>query len=130
MHCLLHSPNKYSTPICPFTQCLTPSAACYMYRNVPSKHETFLKHLYNVGPTSKTLGRRCANVIQMFCVCWVVPQPLAMLIKLGCCRQCRDMAGACQQIDCQLIDKASTCSEIDFRRLTGGRLLFCTLDVT
>ena len=27
--------------------------------------------LYNVGPTSKTLGRRCINVIQMFCVCWV-----------------------------------------------------------
>ena len=26
--------------------------------------------LYNVGPTSKTLGRRCTNVIQMFCVCW------------------------------------------------------------
>ena len=28
------------------------------------------KHLYNVGPTSKTLDRRCTNVIQMFCVCW------------------------------------------------------------
>ena len=26
--------------------------------------------LYNVGSTSKTLGRRCINVIQMFCVCW------------------------------------------------------------
>ena len=26
--------------------------------------------LYNVGPTSKTLDRRCANVIQMFCFCW------------------------------------------------------------
>ena len=25
----------------------------------------------NVGPTSKTLGRRCTNVIQKFCVCWV-----------------------------------------------------------
>ena len=24
--------------------------------------------LYNVGPTSKTLGRRCTNVIQIFCV--------------------------------------------------------------
>ena len=23
------------------------------------------EHLYNVGPTSKTLGRRCTNVIQM-----------------------------------------------------------------
>ena len=29
------------------------------------------KHFYNnVGPTSKTLGRRCINAIQMFCVCW------------------------------------------------------------
>ena len=26
--------------------------------------------LCNVGPTSKMLGRRCINVIQMFCVCW------------------------------------------------------------
>ena len=26
--------------------------------------------LYNVGPTSKTLGRRCINVIQMCCVHW------------------------------------------------------------
>ena len=24
----------------------------------------------NVGPSSKTLGRRCINVIQMSCVCW------------------------------------------------------------
>ena len=34
------------------------------------KHKTFVSHLYNVGPTFKTLGRRCTNVIQMFCVCW------------------------------------------------------------
>ena len=33
-----------------------------------SKHKTFVKHLYNAGPTSKTLGRRCINVIQMFSV--------------------------------------------------------------
>ena len=26
--------------------------------------------LYNVGPTSKTLSRRCINVLQMCCVCW------------------------------------------------------------
>ena len=37
----------------------------------PSKHKTFVWYLYNVGPTSKTLGRRCSNVIQMFCICWV-----------------------------------------------------------
>ena len=36
----------------------------------PSEQETFVWHLYKVGPTSKTLGRRCTNVIQMFCVCW------------------------------------------------------------
>ena len=27
--------------------------------------------VYNVGPTSNTLGRRCTNVIQMFCNCLV-----------------------------------------------------------
>ena len=26
--------------------------------------------LCNVGPMSKTLGRRCINAIQMCCVCW------------------------------------------------------------
>ena len=31
---------------------------------------TNTKHLYNVGPTSKTLKRRCTNGTQMFCVCW------------------------------------------------------------
>ena len=40
---------------------------------VPRKHKTFVSHLYNVGPTSETLGRHCTNVIQMFCVCWVKP---------------------------------------------------------
>ena len=35
-----------------------------------SKHKTFVWHLYNAGPTLKTWGRRCTNVIQMFCVCW------------------------------------------------------------
>ena len=30
----------------------------------------FVYHLYNDGPTSKTLGRRCINVIQMLCVYW------------------------------------------------------------
>ena len=33
-----------------------------------SKYKTFVQHLYNVGPTSSTLGRRCINVVQMFCV--------------------------------------------------------------
>ena len=25
-----------------------------------------------MGPTAKTLGRRCKNAVQMFCVCWVI----------------------------------------------------------
>ena len=37
----------------------------------PSKRKTFVWHLYNVGPTSKTLGRCCINVMQIFCVSWV-----------------------------------------------------------
>ena len=36
----------------------------------PSKHKTFVQHLYNVGPTSSTLVQHCAIVIQMFCVYW------------------------------------------------------------
>ena len=36
----------------------------------PSKHKTFIYHLYNVGLVSKSLGRRCTNNIQMFCVYW------------------------------------------------------------
>ena len=35
----------------------------------PSK--LFCMTVYNVGPTAKTLGGRCRNVIQTFCVCWV-----------------------------------------------------------
>ena len=34
---------------------------------LPSKHETFVYHLYNVGPTSKTLYKYYTNV----CVCWL-----------------------------------------------------------
>ena len=36
----------------------------------PSKHKPFALHLYNVGPTSSTLGQRCINVMHMLCVCW------------------------------------------------------------
>ena len=35
----------------------------------PSKHKTFVSHLYNVGPTSSTLVHHCTDVIKMFCVC-------------------------------------------------------------
>ena len=41
-------------------------------RSYPANTKHLYNILYNVGPTSKTLGRRCTNVIQMFCVCWVV----------------------------------------------------------
>ena len=34
----------------------------------PRKHKTLLTHLYNVWPTSKTLGRRCINFVQMLCL--------------------------------------------------------------
>ena len=30
--------------------------------------KTFVKHLYNVGPTFLTLVQHCMNIIQMFCV--------------------------------------------------------------
>ena len=41
------------------------------------------KHCYDitdVGSTSKTLGRRCVNVINMFCICWVYMLNLTCLI--------------------------------------------------
>ena len=38
-----------------------------------SKHKPFVYYFYNVGPTSKTLGRRFINVTQMFCFCWDMP---------------------------------------------------------
>ena len=42
----------------------------------PGEHKNICMTLYNVGPTSKTLGRRCINVIQMCCVCWAGELPL------------------------------------------------------
>ena len=49
----------------------------------PSDHKTFLLHLYNSGPTSKTLGRRCINVIEMFCVYWEYNNIKNIYIPLG-----------------------------------------------
>ena len=40
-------------------------------QSIPSKHKTFLLHLYNVDQRRRGLGRRCTNVIKMFRVCWV-----------------------------------------------------------
>ena len=48
-------------------------AICSSYTPLPlivQQTQNICIHLYNVGPTSKTLVRRCTNVIQMFCVCW------------------------------------------------------------
>ena len=47
-----------------------PRTIAPMALHAPSKHKTFVWHLYNVGPTSSTLVQHCTNVIQMFCVCW------------------------------------------------------------
>ena len=46
-------------------------APCTVHATPCKYYPANTKHLYNVGPTSSTLGRRCINVIQMFCVCWV-----------------------------------------------------------
>ena len=38
---------------------------------LPTIYKKICITIYNVGLTSKRLSRRCTNVIQMFCVCWV-----------------------------------------------------------
>ena len=43
----------------------------------PGNTKHLYLHLYNVGPASKMLGRRCINVIQMVCVYWVCSSFLA-----------------------------------------------------
>ena len=50
---------------------VNPTVISVMYGSEGVKgttQQTFVYHLYNFGPMSKTLGRRCINVIQMFCV--------------------------------------------------------------
>ena len=37
--------------------------------SIPANTKHSHNFLYNVGPTSKTLGRRCINVMKMLCVC-------------------------------------------------------------
>ena len=52
-----------------------PKSTYCVYRSPcmePSKHKTFVYHLYNVGPTSSTLDQHCTNAIQMFCAYWEV----------------------------------------------------------
>ena len=55
-----------------------PRSPTFQAANLPSKHKTFVQHLYNVYPTSSTLVQHCTNIIQMFCVyasCGVVIPP-------------------------------------------------------
>ena len=57
-------------------------AACHLICH-PSKQKTFVYTLYNVGPTSKMLGRRCTHGMQMFCVCWDGPTLYKPTCHLG-----------------------------------------------
>ena len=60
----------YNVAVQGLTSAKTKLAFLAIYRSIPSKHKTFVQHLYNVGPTSSTLVQHCINVAQMFCVCW------------------------------------------------------------
>ena len=68
--CVTLTDEDVHTGILPNSRTMMKSAEMFMHV-YPSKQKTFVEHLYNVGPTSKTLGRHCTNVIQMFCVCCV-----------------------------------------------------------
>ena len=51
---------------CKQTDCIT-AGVLYWHAQ---ETQNICMTLCNVGPMSKTLGRRCINVIQMSCVCW------------------------------------------------------------
>ena len=51
------------------------------WRYSPSKHKTFVYHLYNASPTSSAFDQHCINVIQIFSVCWA-----------GCKYECKKTA--------------------------------------
>ena len=55
------------------TMNMVKTVAMSLIRPIPSKLKPFVWHVYNVGATAKTLSRRCANVIQLLCVCWLMP---------------------------------------------------------
>ena len=63
-------PPKYAETVIIRWHCQTLRSS-----KLPLSHEgftviyiTFVQHVYNVGPTSKTLGQRCTKVLLMFCV--------------------------------------------------------------
>ena len=62
---------------CKQTDCITRGILKLLVPKSLYWHSVNTKHLYdfcwlcmNVGPKSKTLGRRCINAMQMSCVCW------------------------------------------------------------
>ena len=62
----------YHTPFLN-TSSIMPMCSKYIYyRAIELFANLFQSDLYNVGPTSTTLGRRCINIIQMFCVCCLI----------------------------------------------------------
>ena len=51
-----------------YVQNNAPNEGLFLYHVLyllPSKNKTFVYYVYNVGPTSKTLGQNCTDVIQM-----------------------------------------------------------------
>ena len=74
MHLLtFHSFSALATATaesCSFKTTQGGGIAYIFWTSFPSKHKTFVEHLFNVDPTSSTLVQHCINVIQMFCVYW------------------------------------------------------------
>ena len=50
-----------------------------------SPHPASTKHLYNVGPTSKTLGRRCTNVLRLLCTRFFINETHFPSFEAGIC---------------------------------------------
>ena len=46
----------------------------------PIKHNTFVYHLYNVGPPSWTVVQHCINEMHMFCAYWVINSQAILLV--------------------------------------------------
>ena len=71
----------------------------YWQRPSDSHHKMFVYHLYNVGPTSKTLSRHCINVIQIFCDCFAQTHNTCDISLWDYQKHCHDygsLLGRCQ----------------------------------